>query len=342
VRESVEAQPEGIAMGTIDVVIPCYRYAAFLSDCVESVLSQDVDGIRVLVIDDASPDHTAEVAARLAANDARVSFVRHPVNLRHIATYNEGLAWATAKYTLLLSADDYLTPHALARAIDLMERHPEVGFTYGRAIELGEGDAKATVDAQALAAPIGTAAVMPGLAYIEANLCRNVVPTPTAVVRTAVQKQVGPYRPDLPHSGDMEMWLRFAAHASVGRVDACQAVYRKHAANMSRAYYASHMLPDLQQRRTAIDSFFDGCSTRLPDPAGLRARMYGALGREAVGFASAAFNEGELAAAGCLGDFALALDPGVARSWPGFKYALKRALGPEGWRSLQSLRSRRP
>ena len=326
-------------MRTIDVVVPCYHYARFLRNCVESVLSQDVDGIRVLVIDDASPDNTSEVASELVASDSRVSFVRHPVNLRHIATYNEGLEWAGAKYMLLLSADDYLPPHALARAIDLMERHPEVGFTYGKVIDLSDDDSKAAVDTRALEVPVGLSSVVTGLSYIERNQCRNVVPTPTAVVRTAVQKRVGPYRTALPHSGDMEMWLRFAAHASVGYVNACQAVYRKHAANMSRAYKASSGLPDVQQRQAAIDSFLDTCAPLLPDPVGLRGRMYGALGREAVGFASAAFNENEFAAAGPLCDFALTLDPNVVRSWPWLKFRLKRALGPAGWRSLQSMRS---
>ena len=31
-----------------------------------------------------------------------------------------------------------------------------------------------------------------------------------------LQQQVGGYRAELPHSGDMEMWMRFAAHAPVG------------------------------------------------------------------------------------------------------------------------------
>ena len=55
-------------------------------------LSQPVD-VRVLIIDDASTDDTPEVAAALAAEDARVEFRRHAVNRGHIATYNEGLEW---------------------------------------------------------------------------------------------------------------------------------------------------------------------------------------------------------------------------------------------------------
>src|SRR6185312_8610608 len=111
-------------VNTVDVVIPCYRYARYLSQSVSSVLSQSGPSVRVLIIDDASPDETPAVAARLRAGDARVSVRRHEANAGHIASYNEGIAWASAKYTMLLSADDYLLPDALARAVDLMDRYP--------------------------------------------------------------------------------------------------------------------------------------------------------------------------------------------------------------------------
>lgn len=324
-------------MSSIDVIVPCYRYAHFLRQCVESVLSQDVAQIRVLIIDDRSPDNTPQVARALAAQDSRVTVRRHEVNMRHIATFNEGIEWASAKYMLLLSADDYVTPGSLARAVGLMERHPEVGFTFGKALELRDGDSVSNLDAEAFGLP----RIVRGVVYIAENGCRNVVPTPTAVVRTSVQKQVGLYRPNLPHSGDMEMWLRFAARASVARFDSYQAVYRQHDANMSLAYYRSSRLPDLQQRLAAIESFFESCNDLLPDAAGLRAHIYRALSRETVSLASSAFNDDQLAVVVELCHFALTLDPSVRRSLPWLKLALKRSIGSSAWRSLHALRARR-
>ena len=49
-----------------------------------------------------------EVGDALARADGRVEFRRHDRNRGHIATYNEGLAWARGDYTVLLSADDLL------------------------------------------------------------------------------------------------------------------------------------------------------------------------------------------------------------------------------------------
>ena len=108
-------------MSSVDVIVPCYRYGHFLRGCVESALAQTGADVRVLIIDDASPDNTAEVATELAKEDSRVSFFRHAVNKGHIATYNEGIEWVSGDYMLLLSADDYLLPGALARAAELMD-----------------------------------------------------------------------------------------------------------------------------------------------------------------------------------------------------------------------------
>src|SRR3954451_22899935 len=128
--------PENLApRPTVSVVIPCYKYGRFLPACVRSILDQEGVDVRVLIIDDASPDDSAQMALALAAADERVEVRVHEVNKGHIATYNEGLlGWADGDYSVLISADDLLTPGALARATAVMEADPKVGFVYGHAI----------------------------------------------------------------------------------------------------------------------------------------------------------------------------------------------------------------
>src|SRR5438874_544607 len=121
-------------MSRVDVIVPCYNYGRYLPGCVRSVLGQEGVNVRVLIIDDASPDGSGEAAEELARRDGRVEVRRHAVNQGHIATYNEGLDWAGGDYLLLLSADDLLAPGALGRAARALDAHPEVGLTYGRQV----------------------------------------------------------------------------------------------------------------------------------------------------------------------------------------------------------------
>jgi glycosyltransferase involved in cell wall biosynthesis len=324
-------------MSSVDVIVPCYRYGHFLRQCVESVLSQSLPNVRILVIDDASPDNTAEIAAELVRKDCRVTFLRHTTNKGHINTYNEGIDWASGDYMLILSADDYLLPGALRRSADLMDGHPEVGFTFGRGIELNNTGTTPQLSDTVDIARKGGWRIVPGRQFIELSGARNIVSTPTAVVRTELQKQLGGYRPELPHSGDMEMWLRFAAHGSVGILESYQAVYRRHSSNMSLAYMTRGWLPDIQQRKAALDCFFEMCTGWLPNPGQLRRRMYRSVACASIGLASTAFNDGEMGLSEQLSEFALDVCPDIKKSLPWMKLACKRHLGFRMWQILSLL-----
>lgn len=323
-------------MSSVDVIVPCYRYGHFLRECVESVLSQSSVSVRVLIIDDASPDNTAEVAAELIKEDPRVTFIRHGENKGHIATYNEGIEWASADYMLLLSADDYLLPGALSRAADLMDALPKVGFTFGNYIELDDDAIETPVKRFRDAASGMDKLILQGTEFIELSGADNLVGTSTALVRTQMQRKLGGYRTELPHTGDMEMWLRFAAHASIGFVNAFQGVYRRHRANMSSPYYTNAgRLTELHQRKAALDCFLETCGDILPVSEALRGRLFRSLAAMTVRYASFAFNDGEIQASKDLAVFALGLYPKIRRSPQWINLRLKRSVGSTAWRALK-------
>jgi len=123
-------------MTSVDVAVPCYQYGRYLRDAVTSVLNQDVPNLRVVIIDNASSDNSLEVARELMAQDSRVELIAHSTNLGQHASFNEAIDWAKSKYFALLCADDLLVPGSLSRAISVMEKHPDVHLTYGKAHSL--------------------------------------------------------------------------------------------------------------------------------------------------------------------------------------------------------------
>ncbi len=270
---------------TVSVVIPCYRYGHFLGDCVRSVLGQEGVDTRVLIIDDASPDDSAQVARALASEQERVEVHVHDQNRGHIETYNEGLLdWADGDYSVLLSADDLLTPGALARATGVLEANPRVGFVYGHPIRWSDDVARPVACTRSDGINLWS-----GIDWLQ-RVCRlrhSVISSPEVVVRTEVQKRIGGYLPALPHTGDIEMWLRFAVHSDVAYIKgADQAFYRTHSANMTKERVT---LVDLQQRKAAFDAIFDAYSTRIPSARGVRAGVNRGLAREALWEACSAY-----------------------------------------------------
>lgn len=259
----------------------------------------------MLILDDASPDDTPAVAAVLAAEDSRVSCRRHASNRGHIATYNEGLDWASADYFLLLSADDVLTPGALDRALFLLERCPEMGVTFGESILTANPSAEPYEPPR----QYGCLQFSPA-SWLE-KFCRsgkNIVGhhVATAVTRTAVQKKCGPYRADLPHSADMEMWMRMGAHGRVGMIRAKQAYYRQHDTAMHLLYAG---VPDLRQRKAAFDIFFQEHGRAVPDAGRLQQMALHRLALDAIKNARDAFAAADREAGRDLLRFAWKTDP---------------------------------
>jgi Glycosyl transferase family 2 len=265
-------------VSTVQVVIPCYNYGRYLRASVDSALSQQGVDVSVLIIDDCSSDNSVEICRELADADRRVSFIHHPVNKGHIATYNEGLALADSDYLVLLSADDLLTPGALGRAADLMDKHPSVGLVYGHALTFQE-DAPSAIRTK-----VSGWTVWKGAEWIE-MMCRtgrNFIMCPEVVMRTRIQHRIGGYTPELPHSGDMEMWLRAAAVSDVGRIRGVdQACYRTHPLSMQRTIHAG-LLFDLKGRFAAFQAAFDKEAGQLPEADRLFTAAKRALSRTAI------------------------------------------------------------
>ncbi len=278
----------------VDVAVPCYKYGAMLPVAVRSILAQEGVDVRVLVIDDASGDGSADVAHRLAAEDDRVTVRVHEQNRGHIATFTEGaVEWPEAEYGLLISADDALSPGALARAAALMEAHPSVGLVYGGIRNFHDDE---PLPPFVPAAP--NWAVHDGHTWLRRRLVHadNVVATPTAVFRTAMQREVGGYNPDTYHTSDFEMWLRFALVSDIGFVGGVDQGYlRIHGANMSAPFEREDAgVRALPQRLAALLSVLERAGDRLPDAADLERRMRRTLAKEALVLAGRSYDKGRV------------------------------------------------
>jgi glycosyltransferase involved in cell wall biosynthesis len=319
----------------VSVVVPCYGYGRYLRDCVQSALDQEGVDVRVLVIDDASPDDTSEVAAALALEDDRVEVRVHRVNQGHIATYNEGLlAWAEGDYSVLISADDLLTRGSLARATTLLEAYPDVGFVYGHSRYWVDTEPRPVARTRATGVTIWSGDEW---LRIVCRLAHSVVSSPEVVVRTSLQQQIGGYRPDLPHTADVEMWMRFAAHSDVAFIKGVdQAYYRIHDSQMTVDRVP---LVDLIQRRAAYDALFEEFSDRIPGGARLTARTHRRLAKEALWLACRAYERRRMETTPIdeLVDFATSTYPHAQRLPEYWGLRWRQKVGPEVCPYLQPI-----
>jgi|SRR3984957_8302978 FkbM family methyltransferase len=273
-------------MSSVDIVVPCYNYGRYLKRCVVSILSQRDVSVRVLILDDASPDNTPAVAEQLAVADRRVIYVRNEVNLGLIGTANKGVMdWAAADYVVLLSADDALTQGSLARAAKLMDARPEVVLTYGMALMMHDNGPE--LETEDLHDP--EFAVVPGGLYLRRMFdYGNAVPSPCAVMRTSIQHRIGGYNRLFKHTSDVDMWMRAAAVGSIGVVNAVQGFYRWHTTNMSAAYQL-RPVGDRAEVLATCEEFFKVHGKEYPESGEWLKQMKRRFGNEAILIATQSF-----------------------------------------------------
>lgn len=98
----------------VAVAIIAHNYGAFLEDCIESVLNQTLPATEIIVVDDASTDNTAEIAASFAADG--VKYLR--VDFRNVhKTRQAGFEATSAPIVCFLDADDILSPDYLEQGL---------------------------------------------------------------------------------------------------------------------------------------------------------------------------------------------------------------------------------
>ncbi len=118
----------------VSVIVPAYRNADFLGEAVQSVLDQTYPNFEVIVVNDASPDHTREVVSRFS--DPRVKYIVHPENRGLSATRNTGIRASSGNLIALLDGDDFFHREKLQRHVEFHSQHPTIGVTYNARFEL--------------------------------------------------------------------------------------------------------------------------------------------------------------------------------------------------------------
>jgi len=105
-------------MPSVSILVAAYDVEPYLERCLESLVGQTLDDLEVIVVDDASMDGTADIAAAFAARDARVRLIQHDENRGAGGARNTAFDAARGDWIAYVDGDDWMLPHALERARD--------------------------------------------------------------------------------------------------------------------------------------------------------------------------------------------------------------------------------
>lgn len=107
--------------GKISVIVPVYNGAAWLEECVQSVLAQTCGKFELLILDDSSTDGTVELAKKLADSDPRIRLIcREKKGVS--SARNQGIEQTDGEYVTFVDADDKIDAHMFEIMLNFLEK----------------------------------------------------------------------------------------------------------------------------------------------------------------------------------------------------------------------------
>ena len=111
----------------ISIIVPVYNAGKYIKETIESVLSQSYGDFELLLVDDCSPDNSAEIIKGFL--DERVRYVKQPENMGAWAARNRGLEEAKGRYIAFLDSDDLWDKDKLKNEFEFMQKE-NAGFVF--------------------------------------------------------------------------------------------------------------------------------------------------------------------------------------------------------------------
>jgi glycosyltransferase involved in cell wall biosynthesis len=126
----------------VSVGLPVHNGERFLVDALDSLLSQDLEDIEVIISDNASVDSTAAIAQHYRTRDARVRYVRHAQQRGAAFNFNYVARAASGRYFKWAAHDDVCAPAFLSTCVAALEADRGVVLAYPLASEIDEKGAR--------------------------------------------------------------------------------------------------------------------------------------------------------------------------------------------------------
>jgi glycosyltransferase involved in cell wall biosynthesis len=191
----------------VTIICLCYNHERFVIEALESVLTQTYPNVELIVVDDASQDHSKRLIDSFVKDHPDVRFISHKSNQGTCKAFNSAFVHARGAFIIDLAGDDVLLPGRVEAGVQAFSVCDEtVGVQFGDAFNIDE-DGK----------PLGlhsdrypTSSIPQGDVYID--LIRRFFVCGTSVmIRKKVLDKMSGYDESLQYE-DFDLWIRSSRH----------------------------------------------------------------------------------------------------------------------------------
>jgi glycosyltransferase involved in cell wall biosynthesis len=210
--------------------MPIYNGERFLRRTLDSLIQQSFRDFEVIVVNDASPDHSRELVA--SYDDDRIRLIDNPQNLGQTGSLQVAMQNAHGEYLARQDQDDVSLPDRFARQVAFLDEHPEYGVLGTNYCVINDQDA--IVEGTSPAYPCETLSEMAWRLVWTDRLVDSSV-----MFRRKDAQEVGGYNLKYRYAQDYDLWVRLSFETGVARLSEVLLQLRVHGGNASNLFAAS-------------------------------------------------------------------------------------------------------
>ena len=210
-------------MPEVSIIIPTYNHGRYILETLASVFGQTFTDYEIIVVNDGSPDDTAEVLQPLAQS-GRIRYFEQK-NQGQAAARNRGLVEARGEFIAFLDDDDLWPPEKLQWQVDLLRHRPDAGAV-GGSCEFIDDSGRTTNTNHIAAQSISFESLFEGNPFWSPG---------QLMIRVSAIRSVGGFDPCIRGGADdLDLLFRLARSSVILACDTVALKYRQHATNSSK------------------------------------------------------------------------------------------------------------
>ncbi|MCX6054416.1 MAG: glycosyltransferase [Chloroflexi bacterium] len=236
----------------VSVVMPVYNGEKYLSEAIESILTQTFHQFEFIIIDDGSIDGTGSILLEYAKKDPRIKVICQK-NQGIVSALNNGIANSQGKYIARMDADDISLPRRFQQQVNFLDRHPEIGVVGSAYLPIDEQNNQIMSPTYRPEYPLTVKWFM---------LIGSPVAHPSTMYRVNLARQVGGYDKHFTHAEDYEFWIRMAEITDICSIKDVLILYRvSNQDRISIKYLPEQLLVTNKIRQIAYSCLFNAQMT---------------------------------------------------------------------------------
>jgi glycosyltransferase involved in cell wall biosynthesis len=223
----------------VSVLVMTYNHGRFITQALESVLSQQVNfAYEIIISEDCSTDSTREIAIEFQQrHPEKIRLLLSERNLRNNQIVVRGIQAAKGQYVALLDGDDYWTASSkLQKQVDFLDVHPECAVCFHNATVIYEDNSRVPWNWT----PVGQKAI----STLEDILFGNFIATCSTMFRRGLFPEIPSWYDTLFPITDWPLHILNAEHGQIGYINEVMGVYRYHSGGLYSPFSETHKLAE--------------------------------------------------------------------------------------------------